>query len=132
MAAWTLPERIAEWCEVLSTGWDCRSRKYSVPIILGMLLASGRRTVSSWLRAAGVVEDWQDHYYFLQTLDRSAGRVATKLLFLVVRRIPVSHVGPYVKLALDDSPTKRYGRVPRLGDRTCATDVSAVSITGEC
>ena len=109
MAVWTLPKRIAEWCEVLSAGLDRRSRKYLVPVILGMLLASGRRTVSSWLRAAGIGDDWQDRYYFLQTLGRSAGRVATELLFLVVRRIPASHVGPYVKLALDDSPTKRYG-----------------------
>lgn len=109
MAAWTLPQRIAEWCEVLSAGLDRRSRKYLPVIWLGMLLASGRRTVSSWLKAAGVCDDWQDHYYFLQTLGRSAGRVATELLFLVVRHIPMSHVGPYVKLALDDSPTKRYG-----------------------
>jgi hypothetical protein len=41
-----------------------------------MILGSGRRTVSSWLRAAGVADDWQDHYHFLQTLGRSAGRVA--------------------------------------------------------
>ena len=109
MAAWTLPKSIAKWCEDLSAGLDRRSRKYLVPIILGMLLASGRRTVSSWLRAVGVGDDWQDHYYFLQTLGRSAGRVATQLLFLVVRQIPVSHVGPYLRLGLDDSPTKRYG-----------------------
>jgi hypothetical protein len=78
-------------------------------MILGMLLASGRRTVSSWLRAAGVGADWQDHYYFLQTVGRSAHDLATKLLHLAVRQIPISHVGGIVKLALDDSPTKRYG-----------------------
>jgi len=109
MAAWTLPNRIAGWVKLLSTGLDQRSRKYLPTIVLGMLLSSGRRTVSSWLRAAGVGDDWQDHYYFLQTLGRRAEWVATELLFLVVRRIPASHVGPYVKLALDDSPTKRYG-----------------------
>lgn len=70
-----------------------------------MLLGSGCRTVSCWLRAAGVADDWQDHYYFLQTLGRSAKRIATELLHLAVRRIPVSHVGEFVKLALDDSPT---------------------------
>lgn len=109
MAAWTLPHRIADWCEFLTTALDRRSRKYFVTIILGMLLASGRRTVSCWLRAAGVSDDWQDHYYFLQTLGRRAKHVAMKLLHLAVKQIPVSHVGPYVKLALDDSPTKRYG-----------------------
>ena len=109
MAAWTLPQRIADWTDLLSAGLDRRSRKYLPVIVLGMVLSSGRRTVSSWLRAAGVSDDWQDHYYFLQTLGRSARRVATELLRLAVRQIPKSHVGPYIKLAIDDSPTKRYG-----------------------
>lgn len=109
MAAWTLPHRIAEWIDLLSTGLDRRSRKYLPAILLGMVLSGGRRTVSGWLRAAGVSDDWQDHYYFLQTLGRSAGRVAFQLLRLAVQQIPVRHVGPYVRLAIDDSPTKRYG-----------------------
>lgn len=109
MAAWTLPHRITDWCENLTTALDRRSRKYFLPLILGMVLANGRRTVSSWLRAVGVTEDWQDHYYFLQTAGRNARHLATKLLHLAVRQIPFSHVGDFVKLALDDSPTKRYG-----------------------
>lgn len=109
MAAWTLPERIADWIEVLSAGLDRRSRKYLPVLVLGMILGSGRRTVSCWLRAVGVLDDWRDHYHFLQTLGRSAGRVALQLLRLAVRQIPLSHVGQYVKLAIDDSPTKRYG-----------------------
>lgn len=109
MAAWTLPDRITEWCEILTTALDRRSRKYFLTIILGMLLGSGRKTVSCWLRAAGVNDDWQDHYYFLQTLGRSAKRVATELLHLAVKQIPMSQIGEFIKLALDDSPTKRYG-----------------------
>lgn len=109
MAAWTLPQSLADWCHIMATALDCRSRKYFVTIITGMLLSSGRRTVSSWLRAAGVGDDWQDHYYFLQTLGRGAQRVATQLLYLAVKRIPISHVGNFVRLAIDDSPTKRYG-----------------------
>ena len=109
MAAWTLPNRIADWCEILTTALDRRSRKHFLTIILGMLLGSGRRTVSCWLRAAGVTDDWQDHYYFLQTLGRSAKCVATELLHLAVKQIPVSQVSEFIKLALDDSPTKRYG-----------------------
>jgi hypothetical protein len=106
MAAWTLPNRIADWCEILTTALDRRSRKYFPTIILGMLLGSGRRTVSCWLRAAGVSDDWQDHYYFLQTLGRSAKRVATELLHLAVKQIPVSQIGEFIKLALDDSPRR--------------------------
>jgi|GEM_PF-2888800 len=110
MAAWTLPAIILDWCEFVTTALDRRSRKYFFSIILGMILSCGRRTVSSWLRAVDVGEDWQDHYYFLQTLGRSSRRVATQLLHLAVRHIPVSHVGEFVKLAIDDSPTKRYGK----------------------
>lgn len=49
-----------------------------------MLLGCGRRTVSCWLRAAGVSDDWQDHYYFLQTLGRKAKHVAKQLLHVAV------------------------------------------------
>ena len=67
-----------------------------------MLLGCGRRTVSCWLRAAGVSDDWQDHYYFLQTLGRKAKHVAKQLLHVAVRQITVSHVGEFIKFALDD------------------------------
>jgi hypothetical protein len=109
MAAWTLPAIIAEWCEILTSVLDRRSRKYFFTIILGMLLGCGRRTVSCWLRAAGVSDDWQDHYYFLQTLGRKAKYVAKQLLHVAVRQIAVSHAGELIKLALVDSPTKRNG-----------------------
>lgn len=122
MAAWTLPQKITDWCQFLTTTLDQRSRKYFVTVVLGMILASGRRTVSSWLRAAAVVDDWQDHYYFLQSVGRNIRRIATSLLYLAVRQIPVSHVGEFVKLAIDDSPTKRYG--PKI-ERSCPFSTSA-------
>jgi hypothetical protein len=109
MAAWTLPGMIAQWIELLTLALDRRCRKYLAPVLLGTLLSSGRRTVSSWLRAVGVGDDWQDHYYFLQTLGRTAAAVSTRLLLVALRYIPRSHVGEYVRLAIDDSPTKRYG-----------------------
>jgi hypothetical protein len=43
--------------------------------------------------------------------------VATQLLHLAVRHIPVSHVGEFVKLAIDDSPTKRYGKKVELAGK---------------
>jgi hypothetical protein len=57
MAACTLPAMTAEWCEILTSVLDRRSQKYFFTIILGMLLGCGRRTVSCWLRAAGVSDD---------------------------------------------------------------------------
>ena len=41
MAAWTLPNRIADWFEILTTAFERRSRKYLVTIILRMVLARG-------------------------------------------------------------------------------------------
>jgi hypothetical protein len=84
MAAWTLCAMILDWCEFVTTALYRRSRKYFSKIILGMILSCGRLTVSCWLRAGDVSEDLQDHYYFLQTLGRSAKDVATQLLFLAV------------------------------------------------
>jgi hypothetical protein len=77
MAAWPLPAMILDWCEFVTTALNRRSTEVLLNIILGMILSCGRRTVSCWLRAGDVSEDWQDHYYFWQTLGRSA-----KLLWL--------------------------------------------------
>ena len=35
--------------------------------------------------------------------------MANELLMIALRWIPATHVGEYVRLAIDDSPTKRYG-----------------------
>jgi len=39
-------------------------------LLLGILFASGRRTVTTWLRAAGVSDDFQDYYYWFIRLKR--------------------------------------------------------------
>jgi len=58
------------------------------------------------LRAAGVSVDYQDYYYFLASLGRKSESVATQLLALVLRTLPLPE---RVLLVIDDSPTKRYG-----------------------
>jgi hypothetical protein len=71
-----------------------------------MLFACGRRTVTTWLRAAGISTGFADYYYFLASVGRKADCVATRLLLLVLRVLPL----PQRLLAvIDDSPTKRYG-----------------------
>jgi hypothetical protein len=62
--------------------------------------------VTSWLRAAGVSIGFQDYYYFLAALGGKTKSVATRLLVLVLRTLPL----PDRLLAvIDDTPTKRYG-----------------------
>ena len=109
MAAWKLPKRFCERATQMAAPLDRRSRKYWLPVLIGVLFAQGRRTASRWFTAAGVGQDWQRHYYFLGLLGHKTGLVATELLKIAMRRIPATHVGEYIRLALDDSPTKRYG-----------------------
>jgi len=74
--------------------------------MLGVVMAKGRRTVSSWLRAAGLKRGWEDFYYFLAAVGRVSESMARQLLLLLVRLLPCD--GPLV-FAIDDTPTKRSG-----------------------
>src|SRR5262245_60974696 len=71
----------------------------------GILFAHGRRTVTSWLRAAQVGRDFQDYYYFLGVLGRHGVWPAAYLLRHAVER--AAPAGP-LSFALDDTPTPRY------------------------
>jgi hypothetical protein len=103
---WRAPDQWDEWSQWLAAGLHARNRWRLPVLFVGMLFASGRRTVSTWLRAAGVSDDFQDYYYFLAPLGRKSKSVATRLLTLLLRELPL----PDRLLAvIDDSPTKRYG-----------------------
>ena len=55
---WNCPDQWSEWSEWLASGLHARNR-WRLPVLMtGMLLAGGRRTVTSWLRAAGVTDDY--------------------------------------------------------------------------
>ena len=105
-ANWQCPSEWSEWSQWLAAGLHARNR-WRLPVLLvGILFARGRRTVTTWLRAAGVSDDYQDYYYFLSALGRKTKSVATALLLLLLRTLPL----PDRLLAvIDDTPTKRYG-----------------------
>ena len=85
-----------------------RSRnRWRLPLLmLGILFAQGRRTVTTWLRAAGISDDYQDYYYFLAALGCKTESVATRLVLLILQQLPLPK---RLRLVIDDSPTKRYG-----------------------
>jgi hypothetical protein len=103
---WQCPNQWSEWSEWLAAGLHARNR-WRLPVLLGgILFAHGRRTVTTWLRAAGVSDDFDDYYYFLAAVGRKSKSVATRLLILILQIVPL----PERLLAvIDDSPTKRYG-----------------------
>jgi hypothetical protein len=76
-------------------------------LLLGALFARGRRTVTAWLRAARVGPGFAPFYYFLGALGRHTALPAAHLLQGALLRLAAG--GPLL-FALDDTPTKRYGR----------------------
>lgn len=103
---WQCPEQWSQWSEWLAAGLHARNRWRLPVLLLGMLLAGGRRTVTTWLRGASVSGDFQDYYYFLAATGRKINSVATPLILLVLRTLPLPE---RLLLVIDDSPTKRYG-----------------------
>ena len=103
---WQCPDRWSDWSEWLAAGLHARNR-WRLPVLLvGILFANGRRTVTSWLRAAGVSSDFDDYYYFLARGGRKVKPVATQLVALILKTLPLPR---RLLLVIDDSPTKRYG-----------------------
>jgi len=103
---WECPEQWSEWNAWLAAGLHARNR-WRLPVLLtGILFASGRRTVTTWLRAAGVEGDFQDYYYFLTCVGRKSESIATRLVVVLLRTLPLTK---RLLLVIDDSPTKRYG-----------------------
>src|SRR5277367_584658 len=76
------------------------------PMLLGVVMAKGRRTVTSWLRAAGLRTGWEEYYYFLAAVGKVCEGMARLLLRLLVKILLPE--GPLV-FGIDATPTKRYG-----------------------
>ena len=104
---WQLPAEVTQWIRSLANLLDKRNAFRLLPIFAGIFFAQGRRTVSSWLRAAGISDDYEDYYYSLSSLGRKVRSLASLVLIQVIRAIPLGD--GRVLLAVDDSPTKRYG-----------------------
>jgi len=103
---WEAPNQWDEWSQWLAAGLHARNRWRLPVLLLGILFANGRRTVTTWLRAAGVSDDFQDYYYFLAAVGRKTNSIATPLVVLILRTLPLPE---RLLLVIDDSPTKRYG-----------------------
>lgn len=74
---WQCPNEWSEWSDWLAAGLDARNRWRLAVLLAGMLFARGRRTVTTWLRAGGISDDFDDYYYFLSAVGRKSELVAT-------------------------------------------------------
>ena len=105
-STWRLPAELVSWITSLSQVLHARLAWRLLPLLSGMVFAQGRRTVASWLRGGGLGDDFRRYYYFLGSLGRNVKYVA----YLLLRRaVDVIEPGERLLLAIDDTPTKRYG-----------------------
>jgi hypothetical protein len=82
---------------------------FRLPIVIaGALLAGGRRTAASWFRCAGVKDDWDRFYELLQSIGKNGTSLMLPILKFVGKKFDPGEQG-YWTLAIDDSPTKRFG-----------------------
>jgi DDE superfamily endonuclease len=87
-------------------GWLDRRSALRLPVLLlGILFASGRRTVTSWFRAAGITEEFRPAYTTVCAVGREANHVAISTWLAVKPLLG----GGRLLLALDDTPTPRWG-----------------------
>src|SRR5436853_4440164 len=93
------------WFSRLATALDPRSGPRLAWLLVGAVLARGRRTVTSWVRAAGLRREYRPCYTTVAAAGRRADAIATRLAYEVVK--PLVAGSPRLTFALDDTPTKR-------------------------
>jgi hypothetical protein len=95
------------WFSRLAAALDPRSAPRLGWLFVGAILARGRRTVTSWIRAAGLSEEYRPCYTTVAAAGKRADLVAAHLAHAVVN--PLVADADRLTFALDDTPTERYG-----------------------
>lgn len=104
-----VPQILRQWLQAWRTCFTAPSWEHVLVLVMGALLAPGKRTVTSCLRMTGRTEA-ANFATFHQILNRarwSSRAVARRLLCVVVERLVPD--GPVV-IGLDDTIERRWGR----------------------
>ncbi len=105
MALSHLPASVANAFGHLAHWLDCRSAARLPVLMLGMLFASHRRTVTSWFRAAGITTEFRQGYVTVCAVGRRFEDIAISTVLAVKPLLPRERL----LLAIDDTHTSRYG-----------------------
>src|SRR5437868_11948699 len=100
-----LPDLLTTAFGNLSRWLQRRSAARLPRLLYGILFAHGRRTVTSWFRAAGIADDFRPAYATVCAVGGKATAIAVSALYAVQ---PVLGSGR-LTVAIDDTPTARYG-----------------------
>ena len=96
------------WFSRLASALDPRSAPRLAWLLVGAVLARGRRTVTSWIRAAGLSGEYRPCYTTVAAAGTRADSIAARLLHGAVK--PLVADAERLTFAIDDTPTERYGR----------------------
>jgi hypothetical protein len=104
-----LPAVLSAWFSTLVGALDKRSAPRLFLLLQGALFARGRRTVTSWFRAAGITDDFRRAYNALWAAGRQAQSLAYRLLGCALLPLMRQTAADHLLFAVDDTPTPRYG-----------------------
>jgi DDE superfamily endonuclease len=96
-----------QWVTTFSAGLDRRSAVRLATLWIGVVLARGRRTVTRWIRAAGLSDQFRCCYDTIAAAGKRADLLAARLAHAAV--MPLVAGQTRLMFALDDTPTRRYG-----------------------
>ncbi len=96
-----------QWFSRLASALDRRSALRLVQLFLGVVLARGRRIVTSWIRAAGLRRRYQPCCTTVAAASKQADNIAARLVYEAVK--PLVAGKTWLTMALEDTPTQRYG-----------------------
>jgi hypothetical protein len=96
-----------QWFSHLADLLDARSAPRLIRLFLGAVLAAGRRTVTSWLRAAGITNDFRSAYITVAAVAKRIDLMAVRLARSALQ--PMRTGTDRLLLGIDDTPTQRYG-----------------------
>ena len=96
------------WFSTLARALDPRSAPRLAWLLVGAVLARGRRTVTSWIRAAGLSREFRHCYTTVAAAGSRTDLAAAHLVREVVK--PLVAGADRLTFAIDDTPTERHGR----------------------
>ena len=101
-----LPPR-CHWFSILASVLDPRSAPRLAWLLVGAVPARGRRTVTSWVRAAGLSGEFRRCCTTVSAAGQRTDSIAARLAHEVVT--PLVAGAARLVFAPDDTPTQRYG-----------------------
>lgn len=104
-----VPQILRQWLQAWRACFTAPSWEHVLVLVMGALLAPGKRTVSSCLRMTGRAEatNFATYHQILNRARWSPRAVARRLLGMVVERLVPN--GPVV-IGMDDTIERRWGR----------------------